>query len=352
MRRRFLLSIAGLLAAVLGLELLLRMLPVSTATLTGYHFDRDLLTYPAGHEWTVSTGWDLRNPQHLRSNNWGFASDRDFVPDPHAIALVGDSYVESSMLDAAQRPAAQLEAQLGARRPVYGLGSPGTALLDHAQRIRFAAERLQVRDFVIWLERGDARQALCGSGNVHSRCLDPKTLQPRVERLPEPSGLKRVARHSALAQYLAGQLKFRGDAFLAALLTRSTPEEPADASAGATPAARGPSPEAVRQARRVVDAVLDRFFEDAGPYLRGKTVFVVDGRRDGDLRDAAEDLFQRPYLIERLRARDVEVVDLEPIYAGHVARSPLSLEVGPYDRHLNGLGVGLVMAQVARTFAP
>ena len=126
MRRRILLSLAGLLGVVLSVELMLRALPVSTATMTGYHFDPDLLSYPAGHEWTVSTGWDLRNPQRLRSNNWGFASDRDFIPDRSAIALIGDSYVEASMLDAVQRPAAQLEALLGTGRPVYGLGSPGT----------------------------------------------------------------------------------------------------------------------------------------------------------------------------------------------------------------------------------
>ena len=352
MRRRLLLSLVGLLATVVSLELLLRVLPVSTATMTGYHFDPDLLTYPAGHEWTVSTGWDLRNPQRLRSNNWGFVSDRDFQPDPNAIALIGDSYVEASMLPASQRPAAQLEAQLGAGRPVYGLGSPGTALLDYARRVRFAAERLQVRDFVIWLERGDARQALCGSGNVHSRCLDPRTLEPRIERLPEPSWIKRVARHSALAQYFAGQLKFRSDAFLAALLSRSTPEEPASQTPTARAAPSGPAPAAVRQARRVVDAVLDRFFEDAGPYLVGKTVFVVDGHRGGAQRDPNEALFQRQYLIEGLRRRGFEVVDMEPVYAEHVARSPRSLEVGPYDRHLNGLGVGLVMAQAAQRFAP
>jgi hypothetical protein len=328
------------------------MLPVSTATLTGYHFDPDLLTYPPRHEWTVSTGWDLRHPQRLRSNNWGFASDKDFVPDRNAIALIGDSYVEASMLDAAQRPAAQLEAQLATRRPVYGLGSPGTALLDYAQRVRFAAEQLQVRDFVIWLERGDARQALCGSGNVQSRCLDPKTLQPRIERLPEPSWIKRVARHSALAQYVASQLKFRGDAFLAAMLSRSTPDEPADPPPSASASPPGSSPAAERQARLVVDTVLDRFFGDAGPYLSGKTVFVVDGHRGGNRHEANEALFQRPYLIERLRARGFEVIDLEPVYAEHAARSPLSLEVGPYDRHLNGLGVRLVMSQAARTLAP
>lgn len=194
MRRVLASAAAGLVAALLALEVILRLLPVSTATMTGYHVDADILTYPAHHRWTVSTGWDLRNPQQLRGNNLGFASDVDFVPDAGALALIGDSYVEASMLDARHRPAAQLQARLGPRRAVYGMGTPGTALLDYAQRVRFARERLSVRDFVVWLEGGDARQALCGSGNVVSRCLDPRTLQPAIQRRPPPPSRARRRR--------------------------------------------------------------------------------------------------------------------------------------------------------------
>ncbi len=185
----------------------MRLLPVSTATMTGYYGDPDLLVYPPDHYWTASTGWDLRNPQNLRSNPQGFASDIDFVPDVAALALVGDSYVEASMLRSQDRPATQLASLLRTPRPVYALGSPGTALLDYAQRIRWASQTLKVVDFVVWMEAGDVRQSLCGSGNVHSRCLDPQTLLPRIKRLPPPPTLKRWARHSALAQYVFGQLK-------------------------------------------------------------------------------------------------------------------------------------------------
>lgn len=347
MRRRIALSLAGVLATLLALELLLRMLPVSTATMSGYYFDPDLLTYPARHRWTMSTGWDLRNPQTLDSNNFGFAADNDFVPNPKAVALVGDSFVEASMLDAPLRPGAQLEALLGGARPVYAFGSPGTALLDYAQRIRFASERFGVRDFVIWLERGDALQALCGSGNVQSRCLDPASLEPRIDRRPEPSWFRRIARHSALAQYLSGQLKLRANAFLKSMLTRRPPDD-TEAPAPVADATRNTAaPEVAQRGRRVVDAVLENFFAEAGRYLVGRTIFVVDDYRGEAVRDPKEAVFQRQYLIDSLRARGVEVVDLAPVYREHNEHSPLSLEVGPYDGHLNALGVQLVMEQVA-----
>ena len=33
----------------------------------------------------------------LRANNLGFAAERDFVPDPRAVALIGDSYLSGDM---------------------------------------------------------------------------------------------------------------------------------------------------------------------------------------------------------------------------------------------------------------
>ncbi len=343
MLRTLCIAIASLCATLLAGELLLRLLPVSTATMTGYYGDPDLLVYPAGHSWTVSAGWDLRHPHTLHANNAGFASDTDFVPNPAALALIGDSYVESSALLPQDRPAAQLQAQLQPR-PVYGLGSPGTALLDYAQRVRWARQTLHTTDFVLWLEAGDVRQSLCGSGNVHSRCLDPQTLAPRTERMAAPGLLKRWARHSALAQYVFGQLKVSGDSLRAAVLPApvATPAHTADLQPGSAARLRSEA---------MVTAVVNTFFAEVQPYVQGRLLVMVDGRRTGI--DAAPNLLtlERRVLIAQLRAHGAEVIDLEPVYAQHAAQSPapgLSLQVSPNDQHLNALGVGLVTAAAAQ----
>ncbi|MFT7724555.1 MAG: hypothetical protein QM788_17275 [Roseateles sp.] len=328
---------AGVLLTLAGLELLCRLLPVSTATLTGYHGDPELLTYPPGHRWVASTGWDLRNPQRLQANAQGFLADHDFVRDPDAVALIGDSYVEGSMLDADARAGAQLERLLPGRK-VFAMGSPGTALLDYAQRIRWAHENYGVRDMVLLLERSDARQVRCGSGNVHSRCLDPATLESRVQRLPEPGPFKRLARHSALLQYLFGQVKLDGRHFLAEMLTRQAPA--ADVGARARVA---PSAAALAAERRVIDAAVQEFFRVAKPHVAGRLVILVDGLRSPAGRPEGADEFQRAHLIDALRRGGADVVDLEPVYARHGAVSPLSLDVGPYDGHLNRLGLALAM---------
>jgi hypothetical protein len=335
--------LAGVAFVLVGVELVLRILPVSTATLTGYFIEPEILTYPPEHRWRVSTGWDLRNSQQLSANNWGFVADHDFEANADAVALVGDSYVEASMLNANDRPAAQLERELASTRPVFALGGPGSSLLDYAERIRVVHQRLGVRDFVVLMEAGDVRQSLCGSGNVHSACLDAKTLERRTERRNPPSAIARLARESAAAQYFVGQLRLDPASIVRQTFRRSVPED--------TPKVRRTAPSgsaAVDKPILFVEAVTRTFFDEIAPYTQGRLVIVVDGQRDParplDARLAAE----RRQFIQFAKAWGATVIDAELLYAEHARHSRRSLDVGPYDRHLNGLGVSLVAQAVAK----
>jgi hypothetical protein len=352
MLRALVLGLSGALAVLLALEVVFRVLPVSTATLSGYHVDPNVLGYPPGHTWRMATGWDLRNPQTLRANSLGFASPQEFKPAPNAVALIGDSFVEASMLDEADRPAPQLQRALGGAVPVFGMGGPGSALLDYAERIRFASKRLGVRRFVVFMEAGDVRQSLCGSGNVHAACLDRTALVPRLQHQPAPSAAKRLIRHSALAQYVFSQLKVdAGRLWRQALASSAPPIAPHDAPVNAPSATASPPPAPVREA--MVKAVVDRFFERIAPHAVDRLVFVVDGRRSKAAlaapREAAgEVLRERDRFIELARARGATIVDAEDLYRTHWVTSSRSLEVGPYDAHLNRLGIDLLMRAAAK----
>lgn len=332
----------GVLGFILACELVLQGLPVSSATLTGYYTDPQILTYPAGHRWRVATGWDLRNARDLRANNAGFVADHDFRRDPQAVALIGDSFVEASMLRAPDRPGAQLEAALGGRA-VYALGGPGSALLDYAERIRHAHTQFGVRDFVVLMERGDVRQSLCGSGNIHGPCLDRASFAPRTETQPPPGLVKRVLRHSALAQYLLGQLKLNPQRLWRQVLAQSQP--PAESTRA--PVAKTVTVEERARALSEVDAVARAFFERAKPHVQGRLVIVLDGKRDGAPLPADADDGARAHFIALARQAGATVIDAEPLYRAHDAASALKLEVGPYDAHLNALGLGLLMRAAA-----
>ena len=343
--RRIVAGVAlGLIGFLIAAEALFRILPVSTATLTGYRIDPAILNYPPHHTWRSATGWDLRNAQTLRSNNLGFVSDHDFIPDSAAVALIGDSFVEASMLPASERPGPQLERQLGGARAIYAMGGPGSSLLDYAERIRYAHQALRVRDFVLLMESGDVRQSLCGSGNVHSACLERKTLALRAQVVEtEPSTLKRWLRHSSLAQYLFSQIRVDAEKLLSATFTRSIPSH-----AGDRPNLKSGPSTLPAEAERRVDAVTAAFFERVAPFVHGgRLVIVVDGNRLGGPALGRDVLLERARFIESARAAGATVVDAEPRYAKHAQQSRLSLSVGPYDGHLNALGVRIAMTAAA-----
>lgn len=344
-------TIAGVLAFLLIAEALCRVLPVSSQTQADYYIDPQILTYAPDLPWRYATGWDLRHPQQLRTNGHGFVSGHAFVRDPRAVVLVGDSYVEAASLDAASRPEAQIERALGGQRPVYAMGAAGTALLDYAERIRYAQQHFGSRDFIVLMERNDVRQALCGSGNVHSQCLDAATLAPRTETVPPTTALKRLLRRSALAQYLVSQLKI-----VPARLWQQAFGLHGPAAHGVAPLQRDAAAPAARAgltglAQAEISAVSQAFFERIRPHVSGTLVIVVDADRPALQHGRPVDDPARRYFITLARAAGATVIDTEPLYRAHFERSALSLDVGPDNGHLNPLGVALVAAEIARKMA-
>lgn len=339
--------LSGFVALIMAIEITLQILPVSSATDLGYHVDSQILTYPPNQEWTTATGWDLRNIQHHRANNVGFLADHDFVFNPQAVALIGDSFVEASMLPPADRPAAQLERLLG-NRPVYALGGPGSALLDYAERIRFAIEQYGVRDVVILMERGDVRQSLCGSGNIHAPCLDPKTLAPKLEVRPPPGLAKRTLRHSALAQYLLGQLKIQPGRIWQQVVDQSRPVTHSAVASTAMPT------KPVHDTLAAQHAVAEAFFERIEGLIPGKLVIIIDTDRKAIYR-GVQPLTQdeaRQRFIAMAEDNGAKVVDATSFFQTEFARRGLKFDVGPYDAHMNSLGVFIVMAEAAARLAP
>lgn len=333
MLKRLALFLTGMFSMVLLLEVGFRFLPVSTATDTGYHVHPRILTYPPFHRFTLATGWDLKNPQVHVANNYGFLAGRAFAYEPAAIALIGDSFVEANMLPLERRLASQLESRL-AGRPVYAMGGPGSSLLDYAERAEFAARQFGIRRFLIVLERGDIRQALCGSGNVHGPCMDPVSVRQQVELQPAPGLFKRVARESALAQYVFSQLKFSSAKFFESLI-RFPNVDQAPIGGTAQPAAT------------VFEPVIRAFFERLATIDGGSFVLVIDADR-GNFQGGRPATFPELGLFAEIaKAHGAIVVDPTARFRNFVSKTSKILEVGPYDRHWNPDAVQLVAADIA-----
>lgn len=341
MTRAIGLGLAGCIGFLLALEMIFQILPVSSSTETGYYTDPKILTYPPNHKWIMSTGWDLRNAQTLKANNLGYPASRDFERNDRAVGLIGDSFVESSMLTAADRPGAQLE-RLLVSRPVFAMGGPGTALLDYAERVRFAHQNLGVRDFVILMERGDVKQSLCGSGNINGPCLDAKTFEPRTETHSAPGFAKRIFRHSALAQYVFSQLRFTPQRVWQQARTPMHTANTALAVLGLEGDKTGSNHPPAATAP-YVDVVVTTFFDRVKPHVQGKLLIIIDSDRTAlysgkSLPDPARTRF-----IQLAQSRGAVVIDTEPLFRAHLAQSKLKIDVSPNDGHLNEIGINIVM---------
>lgn len=325
----------GALLALSAVEASLRLLPVSTSTRTGYYIHPLILTYPPHYKFTVSTGWNLRNAQHHRTNNYGFLTHHDFAPNPQAIALIGDSFVEANMLAEPDRLSGQLESLLGPQ-PVFALGEPGTSLLDYAERARFARERFGVRNFIFVIERGDVRETLCGSGNIHGPCLNPDTLELRIETQPPAGFLKRIFRESALAQYLFAQIKIDPSA-----LFRSPKTAPPLQTQSRRPS--GPEDVPLEKADRIIEAFFSSLPRGDGEHF----LLIFDSDRDRLLETPTADAPVRNRFIQLVQQAGFEVIDTVPLFRNFLRTTGLSLNVAPFDKHWNREANRLVAEAVA-----
>ena len=199
-------------------------------------------------------------------------------------------------------------------------------------------------DFIVLMQSEDASQAVCGSGNIHARCLLPDSLEPTIRRQPPSGPIKDVLRHSALAQYINSQLKFKPSRLLSPDFWRTgAPQEKEASTANLALASTVVPP--LRQLK-VINASVDTFFQQVGTLDGLRLVFVIDMNRS-NLKAGVSRPDEGYYLAERLRERGHLVVQGEPLYREYQRRSQLRLDMGPHDGHLNKIGVGLLMNAAA-----
>ncbi len=327
----------GAMATLLAAELLLRILPVSTATETGYYISPSILTYPPHHDFKMATGWNLSNAHHHHSNNYGFLTDKDFSVNPAAVAVIGDSYVEANMLKEEDRLNFRLEKKLG-NQPVYAMGGPGSSLLDYAERARFAQETFGIRNFVFVIETGDVKQTLCGSGNIHGPCLDSHTFNLRSEAQLQKAGLaKKLLRKSALAQYLFSQLRLKPENLINQLFR-------APASDNAPPHKKSLSTDSLSP--EAIDHVLSAYLANLAKLKMDHWLLVFDNHRKCQKSNQNADPV-RDRFMQVARSSRAIVIDTLPLFCNFSQKTGLSLAISPTDQHWNKFAQELVADAVA-----
>jgi hypothetical protein len=338
--RRAGLFCAGAVAALVALELALRLVPVSVGL---YQTDRveirPLRTYQAHRPFTYSMTWEMRDARHGWTNNYGQLAPFDNVPGSHPVIVVGDSYIESQMNDYRDTLQGVLGSMLGTKEPVYGLGVSGMSMADYLVLARQASAEFSPRAAVFLIVDGDIAESLVDQpGYRYFRptahglklTLHPRNAHPWLTRVRQSVGDLYLFRY--VTQNLRFTLPQLGPVFREAK--------------AAVPA----------QETGAQYAAVDRFLADleAGSGIPTRCiVFLMDGDRyaiyDPRLAAAPADLPEaRAYFMRRAAALGYRVADLEPVYREHFRLHARHFDYYPLDRHLNGLGHRLAAEQSYR----
>lgn len=375
-RRLWLLRLAAALTAVTVLVAIVEstfwLLPVREASPRVLPSAEDHLARFRPYEsWRHSVGWNFFIVNDVRTNNAGWVSEIDYVPesDTPLLAFVGDSYVEGDHLPWADTCHGQLARSLEDRIRVYSFGMNAAPLSQYLAYAEHVGEVYRPAGLVIVIIENDFdesfRQFLPTSYH-HVFFSFEEQLDGELQIVPpapsppgSPASPLRWFRQwvndtSRLLQYRYYHVRNtrrriydeqrRNDRDAA-----GRPPVPFRETDPATAHA-----DLVATSRRAVDAFLRMLPERSG-LPPSRIAFVLDGIRpyryaagwehrwDGSYHD-----IMRHHLTDRAVAGGYEVIDMQPVFVDHYRshRQPFNWL---RDLHWNPLGHELCAGQVARS---
>lgn len=200
----------GLLLAILLAELILRALPVSTGYNPGAVDAREPILHGQPHfAYTYSRGWNFQLDNSGVLNNFGFRSSYDYAPDPRAIVVIGNSFIQADALPPRDTMAERLREI--SRTPTYAVGVDGFTLADYLVAARWASATFDAHTLVVLLTTGDLRHSCVPRlGEHYLRLSDGAMSLALVERRP-PSRLRQLISGSHLYRYVFDNLRVSGN---------------------------------------------------------------------------------------------------------------------------------------------
>ena len=336
--------LAAWIVPLLGVELLLRVLPVHGSTRRAPVDDEHpIMRFEPDREFTWSRDWNFSIVNTVAVNNAGFVSDVDYRADAPGplLAVVGDSYVEAFMVPYRSTCAGRLATLLEPAARVYSFGMSGAPLSQYLAFARHARDTYRPDGLVVVVIDNDYDESLIEYGaKVRFHQFADRGGRVALERIDHaPSLRSRLLLRSALVRYLVHNLQALESA--RRVRSRVTGTEDPRLFSVHTPARAERA--RVAASKRAVDAFLDLLPAYAG-LDPGRIVFVVDGIRphlyDGRALAAARGSFvdvMRRYFLANADRAGYAAIDLQPRFIAHYRRRRQRFE-WPRDDHWNALG--------------
>jgi hypothetical protein len=206
MKHRTLPFIAGILIAAVFAEAALHLFPVST----GYDFGAVDSEDPIAHggryfHYTYSRDWNFHLENSGTLNNRGFRASYDYFPDPRALAVIGNSYIQADAIDPRDTMTERLGILIG--RPAFAVGMDGASLADYLPAARWASDTFGARSLLVLLTTGDLSHSCMAKPGKHSLELDNGTIALSLSPRDAPSRFKRWLNRSKLFRYTFDNLR-------------------------------------------------------------------------------------------------------------------------------------------------
>jgi hypothetical protein len=321
----------GLSLSLFGIELLLRLLPVRT----DHNFAANDIKKPVLQAQATTIveplDWKFAQAQERKVNNYGFVDDRDYKAGTSPVAIIGDSYVQSSMLPYADTLQGQLSKKLGNKSPVYSFGIPAYSLAGYIGAAEYADRVFKPRAYVVLLTKGDIIDSVISYGG--SYYLNPNLQKLEFQERDE-SKTQQLLAHSALVRYVVKQLGFKPSNLLPAQAATAT---------------SSPSPNRLQQ----MSATLLKHLAAKSGANPQNTIFVIDSDREyiygqKSQPDRAEFLAFK----EVARSQGYQVIDTHPLFEKSYHTDRRRLDFTPIDLHWNERAHALVAQEVKSKLSP
>ena len=338
---------SSVLVLAFVLEAMLRLLPA------GSNLHRENPQRPLSSarlvrnlDYTFSMGWDLRYVVRGRTNSMGFISPHEYRRDQPAIALIGDSFAEGEMLSYEDSLVGHLDALADGGLRTFNFGLSGASLPHYLGIAREMGPEFRFTGAVVIVGPGDYSEGFEDKEGQYRWAKrgssDDIALVPAEQR----SRLKQIARSSALARYLRGNLKFSPSALFEH-----------GGAAGCHPVQLGETDR--RRLARYVDALptaLNLAPERIVMVFNGNTRDVyarVDKPHTGEAPAPCPTLDS--LALEELHRlagqRGMQIIDAVPLLAQHYREHRRPLDFRPVDPHWNGLATSVIAGEIARRLA-
>ncbi len=316
----------GIGSAIIGLELLMQLLPVKNDR----QFAANDITQPVIRGTASSIvepiDWKFSQTYRRKVNNYGFVDDNDYQPNSAPVAVIGDSYIQSSMLPHQDSLQGKLSSKIGNKLPVYSFGTPVYPLSGYLGTAEYVDREFKPKAYIFLLTKGDLIDSLDPQSGTYF--LD----RPNGKLNFKPAKVfqgKVITGKSALYRYLNQQIYFNPQKIFS-FLNRNPPPKPK---------------QAITTYEQISRRMLD-LFATKTKVTPKNTIFIIDSDREAIYNKSTPDRDELSTFKRIGIERGYTIVDTQDLFAQYYRRTNKKVDFMPTDFHWNAPGNQLVVDKI------